>query len=63
MKLLGVAEAELAVEGEQDLLLHLLHRVTVQNADVQRLAHLALRSHRKQHAQLLHTHTHTHSML
>lgn len=49
----AVGEAKLGLEGGEDLLLDLLHRVAAEGADLQGLAHLSVTAHRKQHLQLL----------
>lgn len=55
-------ETKLGLEGGQDLLLDLLHCVTAQAADLQRLADLPITAHCKQDLQLLRT-THTRTKL
>lgn len=49
----AVGETKLGLKGGEDLLLDLLHRVTAEGLDLQRLAHLSVISHCKQHLQLL----------
>lgn len=44
-----VGEAKLGLEGQENLLLDLLHRVTVQSIDLKRLTDLSVCSHSKQH--------------
>lgn len=48
-----VGETKLGPEGGQNFLLDLIHRVTGQTVDLQRLADLAANAHSKQHFQLL----------
>lgn len=49
----AVGEPKLGLKGGEDLLLDLLHRVTAEGLDLQRLAHLSIVAHCKQHLQLL----------